>query len=105
VVQNDTRSGEENKKEYGISDVKMIDIKKRWQDLNSFWNRGFFMQNVWVRVASPSGLLFMSWAESLQLGRVRCGVDQASKPFSFSFVSLFLQNRDLAKFTKNHIEK
>jgi hypothetical protein len=29
VVQNDTRSGEENKKEYGISDVKMIDIKKR----------------------------------------------------------------------------
>jgi hypothetical protein len=30
------RSGEENRKKYGVPDVKMPERKKRWKDLNSF---------------------------------------------------------------------
>ena len=36
AVQTDTRSGEENRKQYGVPDVNMLEKKKRWKDLNSF---------------------------------------------------------------------
>jgi len=43
------RSREENRKKYGVPDVKILERNKRWEGLNSFGNiSGFLMQNVQI---------------------------------------------------------
>jgi hypothetical protein len=36
MVQTEIRSGEENRKEYGVPNVNKAERKKRWEGLNNF---------------------------------------------------------------------
>ena len=95
------RSGEENRKKYGVSDVKMSERKKMWEGLSSFE----IDRVPDAKCLNPGGPLLVGFFfESLQLGRLRCELDQAhASLFPFlSFFSFFYKNIDLAKFNKNH---